>query len=201
MAEISWNDLRMSGQAALESGEYDECLQCWNEALAEAKKADENSLEVATSCVDLANLYNVLGQPAEAEESLLNAIKIRENHLGRQDLQVAEALNMLAKNYTHQGRLAEANELYHDALQIRENILGRNHIDVADSYQELAIFNSAIGKYESCEPLLQQALGIRQTLAADQPTIEVANLLKALARNYRKLARYEDADEYYRKAL
>ncbi|MGH2198978.1 tetratricopeptide repeat protein, partial [Enterococcus faecalis] len=63
-----------------------------------------------------------------------------------------------------------------------------------------AVYYSASGMLEDCEPLLLRAVSIREINGAGR-SLEVANLLKGMARNYRKMGRYGDADDYYLRAL
>jgi tetratricopeptide (TPR) repeat protein len=140
MADMSWNDLRLAGQEAFENGQYELAEKHWVAAFDAAKSANQDGLEVAATNLDLANLYAITGRARDAEDKILDAIRIREQQLGQKDLQVADCLNLLAKNYAQQGRLNESHELYHDALKMREATLGHDHPDVADSYQELALF-------------------------------------------------------------
>jgi tetratricopeptide (TPR) repeat protein len=140
------------------------------------------------------------GQYIEAAPLIAQALAIREQTQGAEDLDVADSLNELAELYRHQGKYAEAEPLYQRALTIRENVLGPIHPDVATSLNNLARPYHHLARYAEAEPLYQRALVIReQSLGAEHP--DVAHSMNDLALLYYEQGSYAKAEPPYERAL
>ncbi len=140
------------------------------------------------------------GQYIEAAPLIAQALAIREQTLGAEDLDVADSLNELAELYRHQGKYTEAEPLYQRALTIRENILGPVHPDVATSLNNLARPYHHLARYAEAEPLYQRALAIReQTLGSEHP--DFAASLNDLALLYFTQGYYAKAEPFDQRAL
>ncbi len=99
-------------------------------ALKEAEKFGEQDPRLATSLNNMAELYRIRGEYAEAELLIQRALAIREKALGPEHPYVAPSLNNLAALYRDQGKYAEAEPLYQRALAIREKALGTRPLTV-----------------------------------------------------------------------
>ena len=157
-------------------------------------------LSVATSLINLANIYSNLGLYIESETLQKRAIVIREKKLGHEHPNVATALNNLANTYGDLGRYDEAELLHKRALAIYEKALGANHLDVATSLNNLAKIYRDQFRYGESEPLQKRALAISEkTLGSDHP--DVATSLNNLAENYRYQGRYGEAELLQKRVL
>jgi tetratricopeptide (TPR) repeat protein len=74
--------------------------------------------DVATSLINLADLYRVQGRTADAEPLFHRALAIAEKALGPAHPSVALSLNNLAAQFWAQGRYADAEPLYRRAYRI-----------------------------------------------------------------------------------
>ena len=158
--DTAWEKLNAVGMKALQEGRYAEAEQHWTAALKEAEKFGGQDPRLATSLNNLAELYRVQGQYAEAEPLYRRALAIWEKALGPEHPDVAAGLNNLAELYRAQGQYAEAEPLFQRALAIWEKAHGPEHPDVAQSRNNLAALYGAQGRYAEAEPLYKRALAI-----------------------------------------
>jgi kinesin light chain len=121
--------------------------------------------------------------------------------------------------FSDQNKYKEAANLLNEALHIREKTLGENHPAVAATLNNLAVLYGKRGKYKEAEPLCKRALEIRekvsirsthtgcdpdailplQVLGSDHP--DVAKQLNNLALLCQNQGKYEEVEQYYRRAL
>jgi tetratricopeptide (TPR) repeat protein len=170
--------------------------------IAEAQTAETNSerLILAKLLTDEANLYQSLADYAQAKPLYEEALKIREQVLGKQHPDYAESLNNLAGLCYYQGDYEQAKPLLEQALAIREQVLGKQHPDYAESLNGLAVLCHSTGQYERALPLYQRALEIReQMLGKDHPA--TATGFNNLAGLYYSQGDYEKALPLYQEAL
>ena len=97
-----------------------------------------SDIRFATSLNNLAELYRVQGQYAQAEPLYQRSLAILEKTVGPEHPDVATSLNNLALLYQAQGQYAQAKPLYQRSLAILEKVLGPEHPDVAASLNNLA---------------------------------------------------------------
>lgn len=83
----------------------------------------------------------------------MQALSIREQHLGAEHLDTATSLSNLAGLYSYQGKYKQAELLVARALSIREQCLGPEHPDTIEALQGLANLYRDQGKYDEAEPL------------------------------------------------
>jgi serine/threonine protein kinase len=150
-------------------------------------------LDLARTLTDLSIVGRRLGQYKEAESHQREALEIREQRLGSENLEVALSLNGLANIYLQQHRVNEAEPAYTRALAIREKILGRDHPDVARTLNNLAILNAGRGRYPEAEAQSLRALGIlERSLGPDH--LDVAQMLVTVVDIYLEEKKYADAE-------
>ncbi len=159
-----------------------------------------NHLDVATTCNNLALLYQDQGKYEEAEPLFKRALKISEEVLGPNHPYVATTCNNLALLYQDQGKYEEAEPLYKRALKIYEEVLGPNNPDVATTCNNLAGLYQAQGKYEEAEPLYKRAFKIsEEVLGTNNP--DVATTCNNLAVLYQDQGKYEEAEPLFMRAF
>jgi tetratricopeptide (TPR) repeat protein/transcriptional regulator with XRE-family HTH domain len=140
------------------------------------------------------------GQYTDAQPLLVQALAIREQHLGTSHPDTARSLNNLALLYKRQGKYEQAEPLYLRALAIFEQHLGTSHPVTATGLNNLANLYWLQGKYEQAEPLYQRALAMReQHLGAEHP--DTASSLDNLANLYKDQGKYEQAEPLHQRAL
>jgi tetratricopeptide (TPR) repeat protein len=134
--------------------------------------------------VDQGRLYVSQGNYAEAEQSLLAAVK-EALTLGPADLRVASSLGILGKLKHRQGEREKAQGFLERALAVREEALGPDHYGVVQGLNDLAALHYAYGHIAEARALYERALSIaEQQLAPDHADLALA--LYNLSRVYFK---------------
>jgi tetratricopeptide (TPR) repeat protein len=134
--------------------------------------------------VDQGRLYVSQGNYAEAEQSLLAAVK-EALTLGPADLRVASSLGILGKLKHRQGERERAQGFLERALAVREEALGPDHYGVVPGLNDLAALHYAYGHLAEARSLYERALSIAEKqLAPDHADIALA--LYNLSRVYFK---------------
>src|SRR6266567_555593 len=125
-------------------------------------QASPESLELATTLIQLGVLYQVTGRISHVEAFYRRALAIHERLLGPEHPQTATSLHSLASLYEAQRRPQEAEALALRVLAMRERLLGQEHLDTATTLHFLAMLYRTLGRYEEAEPLQLRALAIRE---------------------------------------
>ncbi len=149
---------------------------------------------VATSCNNLALLYESQNRLAEAEPLYLEAIEIVRKALPKNHPSLATHLNNLAGLYRTQNRLAEAEPLYLEAIEIVRKALPKDHPSLATHLNNLAGLYKSQNRLAEAEPLYLEAIDIvRKALPKDHPDLatHLNNLALLLATTDRPLAAFK----------
>ncbi|HEU6450291.1 MAG TPA: tetratricopeptide repeat protein [Gemmatimonadaceae bacterium] len=134
--------------------------------------------------VDQGRRYVSQGNYAEAEQSLLAAVK-EALTLGPADLRVASSLGILGKLKHRQGDRERAQGFLERALAVREEALGPDHYGVVQGLNDLAALHYAYGNIAEARALYERALAIAEKqLAPDHADLALA--LYNLSRTYFK---------------
>ncbi len=134
--------------------------------------------------VDQGRRYVSQGNYAEAEQSLLAAVK-EALTLGPADLRVASSLGILGKLKHRQGDRERAQGFLERALAVREEALGPDHYGVVQGLNDLAALHYAYGNVAEARALYERALAIAEKqLAPDHADLALA--LYNLSRAYFK---------------
>ena len=162
------------------------------------KDTYNNYYTFSTSSLGL--LYNDMGDYANAELLLLQALQIRKTVLGESHPEYANSLNNLASLYSNMGNYANAESLHLQALQIRKAVLGESHPDYATSLNNLALLYYYMGAYVKAKPFYLQALDINKT-ALGELHPDYATSLDNLAVFYLDLGEYAQSVPFCLQAL
>ena len=109
----------------------------WQEAQAALEKAAQvfeqggNQADYSAALNNLAELYRVQGNYAQAEPLMKRSLAIWEQVLGPLHPHTASSLNNLAALYYARGNYEQAEPLYQRALAIYEQVLGPRHPETA----------------------------------------------------------------------
>ncbi|MDX1996442.1 MAG: serine/threonine-protein kinase [Thermoanaerobaculia bacterium] len=141
-----------------------------------------------------------LGQHAEAEATLKEALVIARATFASDDIRLAAAQNNLAMFYDRTGQAAKAEPLYRESLEIRRRALGPDHLDVAASFNNLGVLYLGRGRYWDAVEALEESLRIRR-LNANGPELGIAGGLGNLGAVLVELRRLPEAAASYREAL
>ncbi len=198
---IKADSLSRLGDSFYYQGQFEEAAKFYSATLNLFETAiGRTHPEAATSCNNLAAVYEELGKFAEAESLYLRAIDIREKAFGKNHLDLAESLNNLAGLYDSQNRYREAEEIYQRAVLISQNTLGADHPNVAIILNNFAMLYKNESKYDRAEQLYLRSLDInKRAFGPNHP--EVATGMNNLAALYLILDRYAEAEQLFRDAL
>jgi eukaryotic-like serine/threonine-protein kinase len=141
-----------------------------------------------------------LGQHAEAEAVLQDALRIARATFSSDDIRLAATQNNLAMFYDRTGHAAKAEPLYRESLEIRRRALGPDHLDVAASFNNLGVLSLGRGRYLDAVEALEESLRIRR-LNANGPELGIAGGLGNLGAVLVELRRLPEAESSYREAL
>lgn len=184
-----------------EAGDYAGAEPLYKRSLAIIEQAlGGEHVDVATTLVNLALLYESMGRDAEIEPLLKRGLAIREKELGPDHADVATVLVGLAGFYDRQDRDPEAEPLLKRSLSIREKALGPEHVDLAPLLDSLAALYGSLGRPAEAEPLLKRSLAIREK-ALGPEHLDVGVSLNRLASSYLQQGRLAEAETLCRRTL
>jgi tetratricopeptide (TPR) repeat protein len=184
-------------------------LRFYHELAGKAQAAAEVRWEAARACRHVADVRQLLGHHAKAEEAYRQAIRLLEKLAADSSDSVPYARE-LAEDYHSLGVLkqgngqpADAAVSFRRAMEIRARLV-REHPEwqpeLATTFNALAMLYESQGDYAHAEPLYRQALDIRQArLAPDHP--DVALSVNRLADVWRVTGHPAEAEALYRDRL
>jgi tetratricopeptide (TPR) repeat protein len=133
--------------------------QVFRDAIAMGERVfGADSLEVARSRNNLANILYAVGRRQEAEPLFRESLAVQEKQLGRSDPGCARTMTSLSWLLHELGRPVEAEELLREAIASGETVLGRNHPDVAVRINNLALMLLRSSRLDEAESLLREAI-------------------------------------------
>jgi len=121
------------------------------------------SVNLGMLLVSIGNVFSELvGDAGQAKLCYERALKIDEQHYGKDHLQVAITLNNLAATYVALGDAQTAKILLEPALKIHEQRYGKDHWHVASMLENLANAYGTLGDAQTPKMLLERALKIQE---------------------------------------
>jgi len=136
--------------------------------------------------------FHRAGKYEQALPLFQEALRIREEVLGKLHPDYATSLNNLAELYRAQGQYEQATQLLKEASEIFGQVLGKLHPDYATSLNDLAHLYHSQAKYEEALPLYQEASKIREKVLGKQHR-DYALSLNNLALLYKEQGKNEEA--------
>ncbi len=190
--------LYQQAQQREQAGDLPQAIQLSQQALAQSRETFPE--DAATIANWLGDLYKKQLQFSDAAEAYQQAIKLREQVLGKEHGAVAMSLNSLGALYYQIGDYAHAEQLLQQALQIDEKSHGAEHSKVAIRLSNLAELRRTLGDYAQAEMLNKRALAIDEKLNGENHP-RVAIRLSNLAEVYRLTGDYAQAEKLLQRAL
>ncbi|MBC7774278.1 MAG: CHAT domain-containing protein [Phycisphaerae bacterium] len=151
--------------------------------------------------INLALVCSDLGRYQEAEDSLLQAKTIYQNHFGKNHLSYASALTNLMNLYRRMGRYEEAEQSGLESKFVREKQLPENHPDRAGMLIDLGSLYANMGRYKDAEVNFLIAKKILETTLPETNYPFYANCLNNLAALYRSMGLFKESETLYLQAL
>jgi len=189
------------GSAYLELFQMDDARGAYQKALdTRISRLGPDSIEVATSWVNLGVVEERNAKPEPAQKDWETALAISEAKLGPDAYGLTGILDRLGRLFSEQKKYAEAEGVFQRSLAIREKLLGSRHSDIAPALENLAWVFFFDGKFIDAEPVFQRALEI--WTATKEPTSPmIAQAMDNLGTLYSAQKRYADAEPFFKKAL
>ena len=151
-----------------------------------------NNGRLAAFLLNLAVVYNRLGQLEQARAVYQETLQITKKMYGPRDQRVARVLNTLSTNYYALGKYNESVEALLEALSIHEEIHGDCHPNVGETLYFLGFTYRAKGELQNSLEMLSRALQIKQQYYGALHFM-VAEVLHDLSNTQRELNMLDDA--------
>ena len=112
-------------------GDYNAAAAYLRKALLILKNLTDSQTEKAISCSNLASIYIILENMADAENYAKKAVEIFRTEVGEEDVHYSAALCTLGEVHFAKGEYAQAEELFSEALRL----IARDYGTEKDSYK------------------------------------------------------------------
>jgi len=175
----------------LDRGAYAEAERDARQLMATISAHDPHSLDEARASDLLVEALVGTGQAAASDTLALaeQAVRLKEQRLGRDHLETASSLQNLATVRLERGELGTVVLLDRRALAIRVRQLPPNAAAIADSLDHLAAPLMRIERFEEAQRVLTRALSIREMRSDTEPlalahTLELAGWRDRFAGDY-----------------
>ena len=160
----------------------------------------KNHFATATTCNNIALVYDALGDYVRALEWNFKALKIRESVFGKEHPETATSYHNIANVYCHQEEYSKALEWHKKALWIYKGLFGENYPETATSYHNIAFIYYEQEDYDSALEWNFKALKI-QKIVLGEGHPDTATTYNNIASVYNALKDYANALKFYEKAL
>jgi CHAT domain-containing protein/Tfp pilus assembly protein PilF len=147
---------------------------------------------------DLGLLYATMGRYNKAETFTADALKKREETLGRNSKAGASSLNNYAVLYQSTGRYSEAEKIFEETLQIIDATLSTKSEENAIALNNQSILFSKIGRYDQAIEKLKTAIAILESQDKKNLRNQVG-LQSNLAHLYQQTGKFAEAEAIYLK--
>src|SRR5262245_9702361 len=149
----------------------------------------------------IGGLYLSIGVYDRAQSLLEDALKLRRQTLGAENIDVAESLHHLGEVTYEKGDYARSETLFREALQLRRRLLGTESLNTADTMAGLGRALIAQGKFADAEPLVSDALALRRRKLPHEHKDIASSLLHGMGRLLSEQGKFAEAAENYRESL
>ncbi|WP_340105687.1 serine/threonine-protein kinase [Rhodohalobacter sp. 8-1] len=124
----------------------------------------------------------------------------RTKYLSNQPEIQANMFEVLGRILTQLGEYDEATNLLQQSIALRIQLFGDDNLETISSYEQMGILLSAKGDLFIAQSMLENALSKRNTIQGErQAAMSEANA--ELAYIYRRLGKYEEAEDIYRSLI
>ena len=187
--------LNQYGNLNFELGHMNLALQCYKEGLVientlSASGRHYQDLDILTTLSNIAQIYELVGNPQESLRYYLKSIGVLRSNRGemsqrRERLgQAADVLSNIARLQCTMGRPNHALRAFTDALRIQRQAYDNNHIAVAITLNEMGVIYGAQGKTQLSLQCFEESIRIRQSCSNDPLERDISPVLFNIARCY-----------------
>jgi non-specific serine/threonine protein kinase/serine/threonine-protein kinase len=202
--------------AAAVVGQFETSLRGVNATDAGLRVVDEDILARASRTIEdefgdeplvaarlrgtIGDTYLALGLLEKAEPHLQEALRLRDDLLGRSHPDTLASIRSLGDLRVVQGRFEEARAYLGEALESRRRVLGVDHPDTLSAMGEMGALLMREGKFDEAEVYLRENLeGNRRVLGDDHH--ETVKSIATLGQLLEQRGELNDAERYYREAV
>lgn len=160
----------------------------------------EYAVQQAESLEHLAIFYERMGRFDEAEDTLLEVLRLKRSIPDEADILIIETLNDLGIMYHQIGNHAKASEMFAEVVRESEENMGTDHPFYATAKNNLGTLALAEGNVSLARDMFVDALETYKVkFGSTHPYY--ANTLNNLARVERRLGNNKMAEQYYMEVL
>ncbi len=189
------------GAEALDRGEPEVCESSLREGIEAVEKQAGSRNPVAVALVhSLANFYRSQRQYPKAEALYLQIMPTYEQTLGTGHPNLGNVLFDLASCYAAEENAEAGIPVVRRVLAIREKAYGSSSVEAAQAINLLAYLNLLAGKDQEALDLARRALNTQEKILGGKHP-DVSHTLATLANAYRKLRKYFDAENIFKRIL
>jgi CHAT domain-containing protein len=187
-------------------GRYNEAADLMKKAMVSSEVAPKKAFQGKKSFdnrkfqANLAFIYQLSGQYAEAESNFLSIKKVFENRKQTNNAEYAGLLNQLGILYIQMGKPDKVEELFKKSKEIYKKRYTDQNIYFAKVTNDLGNFYRITGKYAEAEKELNKALSVRETLLGTNHP-DFVKTQENLAILYWKTNRHDRAYMTYREVM
>ncbi len=193
----TWKELNIQIAEYNKSGNKIKAIEFAEKAKKQAEKEFGTSHKnYATSCNNLAFLYEATGNHIKAEPLYIEAKKITEKITGKDNSQFATICNNLANLYKASGNYSKAEPLYIEARKIIKKIHGKEHSKYTTITNNLINLYKITKNYSKAEPLLIEVKTIKEKMHGKEHSSYSACCYN-LAVLYKNTGYYSKAEQLY----
>ena len=196
---VEYDQLIEVARLALSRGDRVGAESALTAAIEMTDGGDDLPIERADALMRLGALKHEMGNHADAERFLRDALNVSESALGTDDVGLIPALTSLGTVLIARGAPEEARPLLTRALGISESHFGADHPDLVVLLNELSRLYLKRAAYSFAEPLLMRLLTMKRAKGEEHP--EVATILAGLATVRQGLGDHDGAEQLFRRAL
>lgn len=161
---------------------------------------NQYNVQRAESMEDLAIFYERMGRYDQAEQLLLEILRLKRSIPDEADILIIETLNDLGVMYHQLGKMKQAEQMFNEVVLECEENVGTDHPFYATAKNNLGSIAINKGDFVTGRLMLQDALlTYKEKFGVMHP--HYANTLNNLARVERKLGNNMTAEKYYQEVL
>jgi tetratricopeptide (TPR) repeat protein len=187
------------GSLDLDLGAFREAEKAYLNALPLWDKPNPPKLDRALALMGLQMVYTRTGELSKAERFGRQALLIREEALGPDNIELGAPLQNLAAVYQTEHRYSEARDLFGQAIQLFEHAGANQSRGLAAARGNLAMLLADTGDFDGAIREAKAAVTIWQT-AEEQYGPRLAIALNVLADTECRAKRWKEAEEPIREA-
>ncbi|CAF3302063.1 unnamed protein product [Rotaria sp. Silwood2] len=182
-------------------GEYEQALEFYQKTLENQQKLlSPNHSSLATTCNNIALVYDCMGEHLKAFEFCQKALEIQEHSLPSDHFSLAITYGNIGLVHLHMGEYLKALKFYQKALEIEQRTLPSNHPDLALTYSCIGGVYHNMGEFSKSLEFYQKVLEINQkSLPPNHP--DLAATYNNIGGAHLDMGDYSKALEFYQKTL